>query len=275
MRCGQLAGLGAEHDPAQLLADRGVAGLEGEQRRRSPARSSRSLQQPRLGRLAGPLAALEADEDAASAAYVAGRVTAPNLRGGDDTHPTAAGAIACRACRVTATHAPTAMFDPLRQDRPRPGGASSSCWPGVAHYGGWNSVARLRASPPAPIGLLASLVGRSRRAARRPVRRRRDRRPAVRARQPARAVHLHLLAQGRAGGRGPGGPGRLDPGQPAAGARPRLPRRRPQARHPAARLGAGPHDRRADAAVGDRVGDPVARALRARAGLRARDRRSR
>ena len=40
---------------------------------------------------------------------------------------------------------------------------------------------------------------------------------------------------------------------------PGLPRRRPQARHPAARLGAGPHDRRADDAVGDRDGAAVAR----------------
>ena len=125
-------------------------------------------------------------------------------------------------------------------------------------------------SRPAPICLLASLVGPHRRAARRPVRRRRHRRAAVRARQPARAVHLHLRAPGRAGRRGPGGAGRLDPGQPAAGARAGVPRRRAQARHPAARLGAGAHHRGPDAAVGDRVGDPVARALRARPGVRAR-----
>ena len=63
MRCDELAGRGAEHDPAHSCADRGVPRLEGQQYDVTAA-SSQLAQQPRLGRLARPLAALEADEDA-------------------------------------------------------------------------------------------------------------------------------------------------------------------------------------------------------------------
>ena len=140
---------------------------------------------------------------------------------------------------------------------------------GVADYGHWNSVVAFVVSAAAVCRprLAGRPVGG---AAGRPVRGRRDRRPAVRARQPARAVHLHLRAQGRPGGRRAGGPGRLDPGQPAAGARPGVPGRRAQARGAAARVAAGAHDPRADAAVGVGVGAAVVHPLAAHARRGAR-----
>ena len=113
------------------------------------------------------------------------------------------------------------------------------------------------------------------RAARRPLRPRRHRRAAVGARQPARAVHLHLRPQGRPRGGRPGRADRLDPRQPAARPRPGLPRRWPQARHPEARLRARPDDRRADDAVGHRDGDPVADATTCTRRPRPTRRRSR
>ena len=59
---GQVAGRRVEHDAPQLLADRRVTGLEGEQDGLA-ALDEPVAQQPRLGGLAGPLAALEAHEE--------------------------------------------------------------------------------------------------------------------------------------------------------------------------------------------------------------------
>ena len=76
----QLAGLGAEHDPAQLLAHRRVAGLEGEQhgvaRVLQPARASSRAWVD----LPEPSPPSKQTKTPASA-YVAGVAHAPNLRG--------------------------------------------------------------------------------------------------------------------------------------------------------------------------------------------------
>jgi hypothetical protein len=73
---GQLAGCGVQHDAPQLLADRGVAGLEREQGAVS-ARVQSVGQGTGLRRLPRALAALEADEDAGGGVHAACLSSAP------------------------------------------------------------------------------------------------------------------------------------------------------------------------------------------------------
>ena len=67
---GQLAGGRVEHDAPHLLPDRGVTGLEGQQGVES-AVGERAGEGPRLGGLARPFAALEADEDPGGGVHAA------------------------------------------------------------------------------------------------------------------------------------------------------------------------------------------------------------
>ena len=154
---------------------------------------------------------------------------------------------------ATAPHPPSATF--IRSDKIVVGRrrAPSSSLAGVAHYAGWNSVLAFVLAAGA-ICLLASLVGLS-------VEQLGDRFGAgatgvlqsALGNLPELFICIFALKAGLVDvvrGALVGsilanlllvlGPGVL--------------RRRPQARHPAARLGAGPHHRGADAALGDRRG---------------------